>query len=210
MASGLDDFKRLLREFRGLSVWAVGGSLVVPFAAALVDLSPPWPKGIVPVTAVVELLSLVLVFQFLNSRRAAERGILAGVAVFALSSVVYLAALSHYTYEVPTTKARFVKGYECTADAKAVFKERCPDLGLDELRTAEYEAARLWTHTSITVTRTSLAVLWLASFIALSFALGSFLWHQMRKKGRGEPGGEKTAAPGGRRKKAVEETETLP
>lgn len=196
MASGLDDFKRLLKEFRGLSVWAVGGSLVVPFAAALADLSPPWPKGIVPVTAVVELLALALVFQFYKTagRRVIGRVLLVSVVVFALTSVVYFGMVSYFTYQVPTTKERFVKGYECTADAQQVFKERCPDLGLDELRTAEYEAERLWTRKSIAVTRTSLALLWLAAFVALSFALGSFLWYQMKSKGGRKPRAARTKA----------------
>src|SRR5689334_20104803 len=55
----LSDFKALLHDFRGVSLWAVGGGLAVPFAAALADLAPPWPPGIVGVTAVVELLTLV-------------------------------------------------------------------------------------------------------------------------------------------------------
>lgn len=197
MASGLDDFKQLLKEFRGLSVWAVGGSLVVPFAASLADLSPPWPPGIVPVTAVVELLALVLVFQFFKTskRPVINRVLLAGVTLFALASVVYLSAVSYFTYQVPTTKERFVKGYECTADARLVFQSRCPDLGLDELKTAEYEAERLWTRKSITVTRTSLALIWSLDFVALSFALGSFLCYQMRtkKRGKADPARSKAA-----------------
>jgi ABC-type xylose transport system permease subunit len=190
MASGLDDFKLLLKEFRGVSVWAVGGSLVVPFAASLADLSPPWPPGIVPVTAVVELLALALVFQFYKTsrRQVINRVLLLSVAVFALTSIVYLGAVSYFTYQVPTTKERFVKGYECTGDAQLVFKSRCPDLGLDELKTAEYEAERLWTRKSIAVARTSLALLWSLVFVALSFALGSFLCYQMRTKRRVKAG----------------------
>jgi len=186
MASGLDDFKLLLKEFRGVSVWAVGGSLVVPFAASLTDLSPPWPSGIVPVTAIVELLALVLVFQFFRNarRQVINRVLLLSVLPLALASVVYLGAVSYFTYQVPTTKERFVKGYECTPDARLVFRERCPDLGLDELKTAEYEAERLWTRKSIAITRTSLASLWSLVFVALSFALGSFLCYQMRTKKR--------------------------
>jgi hypothetical protein len=119
-----------------------------------------------------------------------------------LTGVVYLGAVSYFTYEVPTTKERFVKGYECTADAHLVFKERCPDLGLDELRTAEYEAERLWTRKSIAVTRTSLALLWAVVFVALSFAVGSFLCYQMRTRRVKKPRPAQT--------KAVESNETLP
>jgi ABC-type xylose transport system permease subunit len=186
VASGLDDFKLLLKEFRGLSVWAVGGSLVVPFAAALADLSPPWPAGIVPITAVAELLALVLVFQFFKNskRRVTNRLLLLSVAIFAITMTVYLIAFSYFTYRVPTTKERFVKGYKCTINAEKVFKDRCPDLGLDELRTAGYEAERLWTSGSIALVRTGLALVWSLLFVALSFALGAFLQYQMRRKNR--------------------------
>jgi hypothetical protein len=184
MTSGLDHFKLLLKEFHGLSLWAVGGSLAVPFGARLADLSPPWPPGIVPVTAVVELLTLVVVFQFFKTakRRVVNRVLILSIALFAVTSVVYLSAISYYTYEVPTTKERFLKGYECTPDAQLVFTTRCPDLGLDELITAEYEAERLWTRKSIAVTRTGLVLVWSLVFVALSSALGGFLCYQMRTR----------------------------
>lgn len=184
MAGGIDDFKRLLDEFRGLSTWSVGGAVAVPFAAALVDLSPPWPKGAVLVTAVVELLVLALVFQFLRNARknVINWTMAASVLVLAVVSPIYLLQLSLYTYEVPTTKERFVKGDECTPDAKEVFPDRCPDLGLDELRGAEYAAERLWTGRSIASVRVRLMLLWAAAFVALSAALGSFLVYQLRSR----------------------------
>ena len=190
MQTGLDDFKALLKEFRGLSVWAVGGAVVVPFAASLVDLSPPWPTGIVPVTAIVELLALVLVFQFFKSskQKVINRIILISLVLFAISGIVYLTMVSLYTYQIPKTNERFVKGYECTSDAKLVFRDLCPDLGLDELRTAQYEADRLWTRKSITVMRTLLVSIWSLTFIELSFGLGAFLVFQMKTKKRGKAG----------------------
>ena len=181
MQPGLVGFKELLKEFRGLSVWAVGGSVAVPFAAALASLSPPWPPAIVLVTAIAELVALIYVYQFLKSaRRKSVNRILAisGLLLF-LFGAAYLAAVSLYTYEVPTTKQRFVKGYVCTSDASAVFKDKCPDLGLDELKTAEYDADRLWTARSIAATRMSIVGLWLAAFVALSVLVGSFLVYQM-------------------------------
>ena len=182
MQPGLVGFKELLKEFRGLSVWAVGGSVAVPFAAALASLSPPWPKAIVLVTAVAELVALIYVYQFLKTaRRRSINRILAvsGLALAMLGSA-YLIAVSLYTYEVPTTRQRFVKGYVCTDEAAAVFGRKCPDLGMDELATAEFEAGRLWTERSIAVTRLALVTLWLAAFMALSVLVGSFLVYQMR------------------------------
>jgi hypothetical protein len=182
MARGIDDFKRLLAEFRGLSTWAVGSAVAVPFAAALVDLSPPWPKGAVLATAIVELLALALVFQFLRrSRKGLINGTLAAsVLVLAVVSPIYLLQLSLYSYEVPTTRERFVKGDECTPAAHKVFADRCPDLGLDELKTAEYAAERLWTRRSVASVRVRLVLLWAAAFAALATALGSFLVYQLR------------------------------
>ena len=185
MQDGLVGFKELLKEFRGLSVWAVGGSVAVPFAAALVSLSPPWPPAIVLVTAIAELVALIYVYQFLRKakRRTINRTIAAGGLALVVLGGVYLAAVSLYTYEVPTTKERFVKGYVCTEDAAAVFKQKCPDLGLDELKTAEFDADRLWTSHSIAATRLAIVGLWIAAFVALSVLVGSFLVYQLQVPG---------------------------
>ncbi len=182
--TGLNDFKLLLKEFRGLSIWAVGSGLAVPFVAAMADFSPPWPPGIVPVTAVIELMTLVIVFQhFKNTaKRIVNRVLVISSILFVVTGLPYLFGLSLYTYQVPVTKQRLVKGYECTRDAKAVFKELCPDLGLDELQTAEYQAERLWTLKSISLIRIALVFAWSLTFAALSSALGVFLVYQMRSK----------------------------
>jgi hypothetical protein len=180
MKSGLAGFKQLLREFRGLSAWAVGGGVAVPFAAALGSLSPPWPPGIVLVTAISEIVSLLFVYQFLKSakRRTINRILTVSAVSLAIIGSVYLTAVSLYTYEVPTTKERFVKGFVCTADATAVFGAKCPGLGMDELQTAGYSAEKLWTSHSIAIVRIALVALWLSAFVALSVLTGSFLVYQ--------------------------------
>jgi hypothetical protein len=184
-STGLADFKKLLKEYRGLATATFGSAATVPFAASLVDLSPPWPKGVVLVTAVVELLALALVFHFLGQSRKKSIVnwiLLAGTLILVLVSTVYLTQLSLYTFAVPTTGERFVKGTECTSDAKKVFGQKCPDLGMDELRKAEYTVERLWTPRSVTATRMRLVLLWAAAFGALSTTLGSFLVYQLRAK----------------------------
>lgn len=181
MRPGLVGFKELLHEFKGLSLWAVGGSMAVPFAAALTSLSPPWPRSIVLVTAIAELVALIYVYQFLKSakRKVINKIVTVSGLFLIVFGAVYLAAVSLCTYEVPTTKERFVKGYVCTPDAIAVFKDKCPNLGLDELKTAEYDADRLWTERSIAITRLAVVGLWLGTFVALSVLVGSFLVYQM-------------------------------
>jgi hypothetical protein len=182
MPDSLAEFKRLLSEFRGLSTWAVGGSLAVPFAAQLAQLSPPWPPAIVGVTAIVELLALVFVFQFLKtaSRKRINSVLTTGALVLVIAALAYLALFSYFTYTTPGNKVRLVKGFVCTSMAAKVYKNDCPDLGMDQLNEAEYEAERLWTHSSILIARLGLTVSWLINFLALSAILGSFLVYQMR------------------------------
>ncbi|NOS74776.1 MAG: hypothetical protein HOP36_09635 [Methyloglobulus sp.] len=185
MTTGLDDFKYILDEFRGLSVWALGGA-AVPFAAVLVELSPPWPTGIVFITAIIELVAIVISFQWF---KGIKRSIVSGVLLFSLISFsglgfAYLVNLSKYAYEVPTSKERFVKGNECTKDALLVFSDLCPDLGINELRQAEYDAERLWTQDSLANIRVRLVSLWVGTFLSLSILLGTFLVYQTAQKGR--------------------------
>src|SRR5262249_42069341 len=100
MDSGLAGFKDLLKEFRGLSAWTVGAGVAVPFAAALASLAPPWPPGVVLVTAVVELVALVFVYQFLKlARRRTINWVLSiSAAVLVPAGIAYLVGLSLYTY----------------------------------------------------------------------------------------------------------------
>ena len=68
-----------------------------------------------------------------------------------------------------------MKGYECTDMATTVFKDRCPYLGLNELRSAEYNAEQLWTTRSISVVSALLMGTWLIIFINVGFLVASFL-----------------------------------
>lgn len=179
MPDELSDFEQLLKNFQKLAAWGAGGA-AVPIAAHLVALSPPWPAGIAAITSTIELISLVFVYQFLKSarKRRVNRVLIASAIILAVSGLGYLMLNSIYTFEVPTTKERFVKGYECTANARAVFKDKCPALDLDDLAKATYEAERLWTAQSIATMRAALVTLWLIVFIALSVVLGSFIVFQ--------------------------------
>jgi hypothetical protein len=188
MKKGLPGFRDLLKEFRRLALWGAGGA-AVPFAAQLVSLSPPWPKGIVAITSTVELVTLVLVYQFLReSKQRTINWVLAMTAMaLAIAGSAYLIVNSMYTFEAPTTKERFVKGYVCTANARIVYKAKCPDLDMDDLAGAGYEAGRLWTEGSITTVRFALDALWLGAFIALSALLGAFVVYQSQVPARAGP-----------------------
>jgi len=68
-----------------------------------------------------------------------------------------------------------VKGFTCTPEARLLYQDKCPYLGVDELQTAEYEADRLWTASSVAVAKVSLVGVWLSGFIAMAIFVGSLL-----------------------------------
>lgn len=186
MADGLRGFRQVLAQFRASSAWATAGLAAVPFATALVHLSPPWPPGIVPLTAVVQLLLLALAYTACRgwSRRRTLLAMAAGMVVAALAAGAYAHQLSAHTFQVPTTGERFAMGTECSADARAVFGDACPALGIDALRSAEYEAERLWTRDSIDAVRLRLVSLWALAFAALAWTLGVFFSFQIERDER--------------------------
>src|SRR5262245_47935899 len=63
MSSGLEEFKRMLSEYAQLSLWAAGGSLVIPFVASFLSIIPPWPSGLNVITSVIQLVTLAISYQ---------------------------------------------------------------------------------------------------------------------------------------------------
>jgi len=154
----------------------------MPSLASLSSFAPPWPPHLAEVTTVAEIVALGLVLFYFKSHHAAVKSVVISAAALFVATCIYLALVSLYTYEIPTTKERFVKGFVCTAEALLVYKEKCPNLGLDELRSAEYDAERLWTIQSITAVQTALIVLWLIAFIVLSLLAGAFAHTTTRER----------------------------
>ena len=150
-------------------------ALALPFAAARAGFTPPWPHGVQIITALVEgalIVGLTLVLRHV-SVGAVKRGIIASTLLLAVCAVAYLGMGSAFTYVTPATGEHWVKGYVCTSDAMLLYKDKCPFLGNDELRGAEYEAERLWTVPSIAVVKVTLASLWFLAFVSIA-ALAAF------------------------------------
>jgi hypothetical protein len=184
--TGLDDFKRLLEEFKGLSAWAAGGSVVFPFIASFISVIPPWPAGLNVMTSIFQLVALIVVYQiYSGSKRATiSRNIAALAAALFVIILTYLVLFSMLTIYVPEAKRSIVIGYECTSNARTVFGEKCPWLGLEDLASHAYDEFELWTRFSIVVGRTVLIALWFAFFFCLAALIGKFLVYQMKRKVR--------------------------
>jgi hypothetical protein len=118
--TGLDDFKRLLKEFRNLSLWASAGSVVLPFVASFIAIIPPWPAGLNIITAVFRLMSLIVVYQIYS--RASRRVITRNISVLFVAGIfliiVYIVLFSMLTIYVPPAHRSIVVGFECLDGAK--------------------------------------------------------------------------------------------
>lgn len=172
----------VLDRLRSSFPWAVAGVLAVPFGAAYWELTPPWPPRVEIATAILQAVTFTLSQHRLRvaSNAAINRMILAAAVVLGLATTAYLIAGSLYIYQAPTTKERWVKGYACTPQAQAAYQDKCPYLGVDEQRAAEYEAERLWTVQSIAVVKVALVAVWLAACIALAVLIANVLAYYMR------------------------------
>jgi len=155
--------------FRSPFPWTVAALLAIPIGASLLALGPPWPPGAGPLASALAALTFVLIHERFRALRPAawNRVAIASSAVFVAALCAYLTATSVYVYQTPG-KERFAKGFACTGDALLLYKDKCPNLGMDELSGAEYEAERLWTPQSIALVRLLLDALWLLLFIALA------------------------------------------
>jgi hypothetical protein len=66
MAHGFGEFRKFLKEY-GLLL-AVGAPVAAtPLAVGFAAMNPPWPSNVSFVTAVAQLIMLILVFQFLGA-----------------------------------------------------------------------------------------------------------------------------------------------
>lgn len=179
-AGAAPPFLRLL-----LIAAAIGLCLGLPFAGLWAQVSPPWPRGVAPVTVAIEIAAIAFSYQLLRAapHRTLHRVWLAASLALGIILAVYLGLVSYFTYETPATKQFWAKGFVCTAEAMLVYKDKCPDLGIDELKDAEYEAERLWTALSVTTIRVSLVMSWLLGFTALGLLVGSFVAQQRSQTG---------------------------
>lgn len=176
MTERLRGFSQLLSFFRSTTTWVVAGIAAAPLLASLAKIAPPWPPGILVITALVQILVLALVYMLFFRRRMHGIAFVTALGVVLLlgAGAVYLHTFYTYTYEVPTTKERFVKGTKCTPKAEQVYPTECPNVSDASIKEARYEAATIWESSSIDAVQRRLVALWIGAFAGLALALGTF------------------------------------
>lgn len=184
MATRLDDFKRFAQEYTGLlSAFVVAGA-ALPLAASAAHLSPPWPAGMLLISSIVDFLALS--FAFITASKISVKSLLRKMTWSAmLLAVVTGGYLLLSTLLIDFNSAggfSTVKGFVCTADAAAVYGDRCPWLGSVELAEVAFDNERLWTHTSIAVARIALASTWICFCALFGTLVGSLVANLMHRK----------------------------
>jgi hypothetical protein len=184
--SGLDDFRGVWKEYRRLWVGLAGAS--VPFVAAFSGVTPPWPPKIALLTAVIQLMVIVYVYQAhsrFSSQKSVTRGMRVSAILFVLSFFFYIFLFSQFAIFIPSREEYLIVGYQCSQRALDVYRDSCPSLGLTELSAAQYDEFVLWTRFSISSVRIALVALWFLFFVGLSAFIGEFIVYQRRQRVEG-------------------------
>jgi hypothetical protein len=160
-----------------IKVLGIGAAFAtLPLFASLAELQPPWPPAIGPVSSVLVLMASLVVWEWTRRSkiRHRRRWILSGVALALIGLIAYLTLYSIFIEPMPAG-GRVVRGYECTRSALQVYGDACPDLPRDALQDAEWESVVLWTRSSVTIARMTLALSWLVFIAGLIGCLGAIV-----------------------------------
>jgi hypothetical protein len=192
-SSGLGEFKALLRDFRSITGYAVGGAGTLPIVAAISGIAPPWPPSIGPITSIFIVISLVIIHQRSSgsSFRRATAYITLSAMVAVIAMIVFLGMRDIFTFQLPTTQKQIIIGCGYTREAVQVADRLHIDVGSGcpgefhyLLSTASFDNYRIWTQSSLLAIKLGLFTLWLLFFLCLTVSMGVFIVNQKARRGR--------------------------
>lgn len=183
--TGLDEFRDVVTDYKGVLSWVVNGAIAAPLADFVLHLGAPWPSGVPVITSVVELIILIGIFHFWRgkSQKLLTRRMVVALVFLALSFAGYLYFFSSYTFVNPATSKRYAKGFVVRPDIQTMIPN--PIKSADAaLVGAEYKEEDVWTSQSLTAARLALLATWLLLFGSLSAFIGTFVLAQRKRKSR--------------------------
>jgi hypothetical protein len=179
--TGLSEFKEVLSDFQQLSSLALKGVVAAPLADILLKLGPPPAKAIGVLTALVEFVAVVGVFQFWSStkERKLRLRMLMALSIFVVGLVSSLFLLEMFTVSPGQGRDRVVEGYSLRSDIKPILNESyTPE---QALRESEYDPEKVWTRGSIALLRALITGTWMATFAGFAVYLTLFIVLQRRR-----------------------------
>jgi hypothetical protein len=178
--NGISEFKAVLSNFQQLGSLAIKGAIAAPLADIWLDLGPPPAKVVGGLTALIEFVVVVTVFQFwfnCEERKLRFRMLIAlGVFVVCLLSSIML--LDKFTVSPGVGRDRVIEGYSLRPDVEPLINESfTPE---QALRESEYDPDKVWTRGSIALLRALITVTWIAAFAGFAAYLTLFVISQRR------------------------------
>ena len=149
----------------------------IPLLVAFARLQPPWPPAVEYVSAVFILMAALAMWEWGRAARTGVRRrlMIAGMVLTIVGITAYLPLYSLYVVDVPNSKERLIRGTECTADARILYRDSCPDLPSEALSSAEWKPEVLWTSGSIMRVRLGLVAGWLGFTAGLIAFVGAVI-----------------------------------
>jgi len=190
-STGLDDFFGALADVKRIALAAAGGLLIIPMLASLGGYQPPWPPGVIGITSLIELVILIIAFQFFSRARRTQtsRAILVSATLLLFFSLTYLTLHSIFVYSIPNNSTKVILGCGLSEKAEMVLSSMkqpprnvCPGEFNSLLAAAQYETEVVWNKLSVDLIRVGLAISWLGAFGSLAALIGIFVSFQRRQK----------------------------
>ena len=179
--TGLSEFKEVLADFQQLGSLALKGVVAAPLADLWLKLGPPPVRPIAVLTSLMEFVTVVWVFQFWYSLK--ERGLnirmKLALGFFVLGLVSSLVLLGRFTVSPGEGREKVVEGWSIRPDVRPLLDSSYT--AEQALRDSEYDPDRVWTKESVVVVRTSITIVWVATFDCLAVYLTLFLILQRRR-----------------------------
>lgn len=179
--TGLSEFKEVLSDFQQLSSLALKGVVAAPLTDIWLKFGPPPAKAIGVLTALVEFVAVVGVFQFWSNTKERKLRVrmLIALGIFLVGLVSSLVLLQRFTVSPGQGRDRVVEGYSLRADIKPIVNESyTPE---EALRESEYDPDKVWTKESIALLRTLVTATWMATFAGFAVYLTVFIILQRRR-----------------------------
>ena len=180
-ATGVSEFKEVLSDFKDLGSLALKGVVAAPLTDIWLKLGPPPAKTIGALTALMEFVAVVYVFQFWSNKkeRKLRFRMLIALAIFLIGLVSSLILLERFTVSPGQGGERIVEGYFLRPDVRPIVNESYPPE--QALRESEYDPDKVWTRESIALLRTLITATWMATFVGFAVYLTTFIILQRRR-----------------------------
>ena len=194
-------FENYLSTYQRVLKWAIGPSALLPMLSGLSGLTPPYPPGVIMLTAIYTLIATVITYSLFRTvkKRHLNYALLVLTLVASLLLVQYL-DLRRFIYEIPDDANQTTIILGCgwseavisQADDYAIsLDDDCPGNFTQVLADAENVARAIYTSRSIDRNTLLLPITWLGFFTGFAAILGAFLayttFQESRSAGRKHP-----------------------